>query len=408
MAEARIDTKPDWLQEVSGGLDAVPGVECAGIHAGIKAEGLDMALFRTERTSTVAGTFTLNAFRAAPVQVSAKRAAGGRAQAVIVNSGNANCCTGEKGMQDALAMAKRVAERLNLPEDEIFVCSTGKIGIPMPTEKVLAGIDQLAGKLGRHGDDAAQAILTTDTRKKTIAVQFEHEGRKITIAGIAKGAGMICPNMATMLSFIFTDASIDAGSLQTALKQAVEVSFNSITVEGDTSTNDTVLVFANGLAGPAKDGPGFRTLFAEALQYVCVSPAKMIPADAEGATKFLEVRVEHAHAPVLAKRAAMFVANSVLWKTALFGQQANWGRIAAALGASGVWGMEPSKTKIVLNGFTVMEDGALVKVDEAALEASMKQHDISIDIDLCGGPGAWTVWTSDLSYEYIRCNVDMS
>lgn len=407
MSKAKVDVKPEWLEELEGGLDVVPGVECAATHCGTKPEGLDLALFRCEKPSVVAGTFTTNKFRAAPVRVSEGRVKGGSAQAIIVNSGNANCCTGERGLQDALAMGKRAAERLGLPEEEVLVCSTGKIGIYLPLPEVLAGIDWVATNLGKNSDKAAEAILTTDTRKKIVAVRFNHEGKFFTIAGIAKGAGMICPNMATMLSFLFTDASVEQAFLASALREAVEVSFNSITVDGDTSTNDTVLVLANGLAGPVKEEGKFCSLFAEALRYACVRLAKMIPADGEGATKLVEVRVLGAPSPLEAKRAALTVANSTLMKTALFAHQSNWGRIAAALGRSGVEGYDPSKVKVFMNGHLVLAGGGSSEVDQVSLDESMKKPEITVEMDLGAGTGSWQIWTCDLSYEYIRVNVDI-
>ena len=408
MSEKRVDAKPRWLHELDEGIDAVPGVESAGIGCGIKAEGLDLALFRCEKPSVAAGTFSTNKFRAAAVRVTEARVKRGSAQAIIANSGNANCCTGERGLQDALAMAKRTAEKLGLPEEEVLVCSTGKIGIHMPMPQVLAGIDRLAGSLGKNGNQAAEAILTTDTRKKTVAVRFDCQGRPITIAGVAKGAGMICPNMATMLSFLFTDACVEQDFLSAALRKAVAVSFNSITVEGDTSTNDTVLLLANALAGNAQSDKKFQRAFAQALKYVCVRLAKMIAADGEGTTKFVEVTVRGAATAAAAKQAARTVANSVLVKTALFGQQANWGRVAAALGRSGVEGYDPASVSIGLNGHVVMAGGAPCEVDKAALEESMKNRDITIEIDLGAGSRTWQVWTSDLSYEYIRSNIEIS
>jgi glutamate N-acetyltransferase/amino-acid N-acetyltransferase len=219
---------------------------------------------------------------------------------------------------------------------------------------------------------------------------------------------MICPNMATMLSFLFTDACVEQGFLSAALRKAVAVSFNSITVEGDTSTNDTVLLLANGLAGNAQSDKKFQRAFAQALKYVCVRLAKMIAADGEGATKLVEVMVRGATTAAGAKQAARTVANSVLVKTALFGQQANWGRVAAALGRSGVEGYDPASVSIGLNGHVVMAGGAPCEVNKAALEESMKNRDITIEIDLGAGSRTWKVWTSDLSYEYIRCNIEIS
>jgi len=407
VSEVKVEGKPEWLEELEEGIDAVPGFVCAATHCGIKEEGLDLALLVSERPSVVAGTFTTNKFRAAPVRVSEERVRKGRARAIIVNSGNANCCTDERGVRDAIETTKRVAERLGLAEEEVLVCSTGKIGIYLPVQKLLAGVDWLAANLGKNGEAAAEAILTTDTRKKTVGVRFVFEGRPFTIAGMAKGAGMICPNMATMLCFIFSDAGVEQAFLSAALREAVEVSFNSITVDGDTSTNDTVFVLANGVAGPVKEEERFNALFGEALRYVCLKLARMIVADGEGATKMVTVKVQGAPTAEDAKRVALTVANSMLVKTAVFGQQSNWGRVAAAVGRSGVEGYDPRKATVKLNGHLVLSQGGPEAVDEVSLEESMKKPEITIEVDLSAGSGSWQVWTSDLSYEYVRSNVDI-
>ena len=327
------------LKEIPGSITAPKGFKAAGVKAGIKKSGKeDVALIVSDVPATAAATFTLNTMAAAPVAVSKEVAAKGQAKAIVVNAGCANACTGEQGMADAREMAAEAAKALKVDASEVFVASTGVIGVELPMDKVKQGIVKAAAELSVDGEkNAGKAIMTTDTFSKAIAVELELGGKTVRIGGVAKGSGMIHPNMATMLAFITTDAAISQPVLQQALAYCIQVSFNMISVDGDTSTNDMVTVLANGLAGNAVvdrvDTEDYMT-FLTALHAVCVFLAKAIARDGEGATKFLEVQVKGAISFYEAKKAAMTIAKSPLVKTAFFGQDPNWGRIVSAVGYS--------------------------------------------------------------------------
>jgi len=421
----QIDARPEWLEEVAGGIDAVPGVISGVAHCGLKTASLagqtgpppDLALLMSERLAVAAYTMTTNRFRAAPLQVSERRLRGGRAQAVVVCAGNANACTGPEGVADAEAMVAEAARCLRLDPQHVAVASTGVIGVRLPLERVLSGIATAAAQMGKNGALAAQAILTTDRRSKELAVRYQSGAPQgaglITLAGIAKGAGMIAPNMATMLCFLFTDAALSEESLAMCLRSAVELSFNSITVEGDTSTNDFVLLLANGLSqgrqGSATpvEGDDYLQQFCTALRYVCIQLAKMIVRDAEAATKFIELEVRGAANAREAKQVGLTIANSPLFKSACYGSDPNWGRIAAALGRSGVQ-FDPEAVSLALNRVTVFRGGAPVPFDREALHASLQASEILVTIDLGCGPAARKIWTSDLTPGYIEYNAAYS
>jgi glutamate N-acetyltransferase / amino-acid N-acetyltransferase len=397
-----------YLFGIPGGLSAVKGLRAAGVACGLKKDGApDLALVVSDKTATVAGTFTTNRVQAAPVQVSRRRLRGGRFAAIILNSGNANACTGPQGMQDAEAMADAAARALRRPAPQVFVASTGVIGKPMNMEAVRAGIAKVAAELSPSGGShAAQAIMTTDTVPKEAAVAFSLGKRRIAIGGMAKGAGMMAPHMATMLAVLATDARVPAGALQQALRRAVNASFNCITIDGDTSTNDTVLCFATGAAGGPTLVPGttaFRT-FQTGLELVCLSLAKMIVRDGEGATKLVEVRVEGARTPAEARLAAETVANSPLVKTTLFGEDINWGRIMAALGRSGAQ-FDPRAVDIGVDEIAVVRGGIGlgVHVEETA-NHRMHQREFTLAVHLHAGRGTARIWTTDLSEAYVRVN----
>ncbi len=394
---------PDWLKVVEGGVDAVPGYLSGAASAGLKGAGPDLALLLSERLAAAAMVATTNLFRAAPVEVTARHLASGRAQAIVVNSGNANACTGPQGVLDAEEMCALAGRALGVPQECVAVASTGLIGVPLPMDKMREGIRAAAAGMGKNGSEAARAIMTTDTFPKQVAVRYQARKGEITLAGMAKGAAMIAPQMATMLCFLFTDAALTAEALALALRGAVELSFNSITVEGDTSTNDTVLLLANGASGTEEPDEQEMRRFGAALRYVCLELAKMIVRDAEGATKIIEVQVRRAQTARDAKQAAMAVANSVLVKTALFGADPNWGRVAAALGRSGAL-FDPSRVTIRLNQTTVFQAGRAAGFDHDALKQELQGAEIAVSIDLGAGSAEATVWTSDLTTEYVNLN----
>ncbi len=396
------------LKDINGGITAPKGYKAAGVRAGIKKSGReDVAVIHSITPANMAALFTTNTMVAAPVIVSRRVAETGKASAIVVNSGCANACTGEQGLTDARSMAHITAKLLGVKDDEVLVASTGIIGVNLPMEKLAAGIKQAVIELSEDGHEKAkQAIMTTDTFSKDCAYEFMLGGKPVRIAGMAKGSGMIHPNMATMLAFVTTDAAVAAPVLKQALAEAVNVSFNMITVDGDTSTNDMISVMANGLAGnkPIDSTAGNDYIvFAAALKVVCLHLAKLVARDGEGATKFLEVTVRGAKDFADAKKAAMAVAKSPLVKTAFFGQDPNWGRILCAVGYSEAE-TNQEKTTLAISGITIVKAGMGTDYDEKALRAVMAAHDINVTIDLGVGGAEATVWTCDFSYEYVKIN----
>ena len=393
----------------TAGVAYPQGFKAAGVRAGIKKNGnLDVAVIHTERTAAVAGVFTKNLVAAAPIQVSKRVVATGTAHAVVANAGCANACTGEQGLRDAESMAQIAAQELGCKADDVIVASTGLIGSNLPMDKMAAGIRDAVSKLSREGSvNAGNAIITTDTYSKACATEIELGGVEVRFGAIAKGSGMIRPDMATMLCFITTDADIDQKLLQTALSDATEVSFNLLTVDGDTSTNDSVVVLANGAAGNKKiveRGADYDKFF-ETLKTICVEMAKRIAADGEGATKFLTINVTGAKSFADAKQVGMAVANSPLCKTAIFGQDPNAGRFICAVGYSGVE-VVPEKVTIKFGDITVYAGGLVTKFDQDAARKLLTEHDIVIDIDLGLGDSKATVYSCDLSFVYIKINAD--
>lgn len=384
------------------------GVLAAGMAAGIKkGEALDLALIVSEREATVAGVFTTNKVVAPPLIWDRQRLRRGKGRAIIVNSGNANACTGRRGYDDAVTMAALTASALGVPREDVYVGSTGVIGKPLPMEKIEAAIPLLAARLHRHGgEDAARAIMTTDTTVKTAAVSDSIGGRTVTVGGIAKGSGMIHPNMATMLAYLATDAQVPRTVLQRGLRQATERSFNRIPVDGDTSTNDMVLCMANGMAGnrPFKPGSADARRFQSLLDHVCLDLAKKVAWDGEGATKFVELRVKGARTQADALRAAITIATSSLVKTAWFGEDANWGRTMAALGRSGARIAE-DRIAIMVGPVQIVRRGMGLGPDaEEQANAVMKSREFTVAIDLGMGHANATVWTTDLTPDYIKIN----
>lgn len=386
----------------------VQGFKAWGIHCGIKKESKkDLAVIFSDRPAAVAGVFTKNRVKAAPVLLDQMRIKSGVGQAIVANSGCANACTGKKGLADAKATAEVAARELGIRPEAVYVASTGVIGEYLPMPKIETGLATAVGLLSSTGwEPTAEAIMTTDMYPKIAVVQEEIGGRTVTVAGIAKGSGMIHPDMATMLCFIVSDAAISAPLLRRALLSSVDKSFNAITVDGETSTNDMVLCLSNGAAGNKKIAQGSKDLkkFQASLDAVAAALARQIVRDGEGATKFVEITVRGAKNPVEAKRAAMAVAKSTLVKTALFGEDANWGRIMAALGHAGVE-MDEARTDIYIGKSKVVEKGlGTGKASEREASLALKQHDIQIQIDLKKGSGSARVWSCDLSYEYIKIN----
>ena len=396
------------LTPIPGAVTAPQGFLAGTLCCGIKANKPDLALIVSERPATVAVTLTTNAFRAAPVTVTAEHAASGAARAVVVNSGAANAATGEPGILNARRMTAVAAEALGLAPEEVLVCSTGHIGNPLPMDKIEPGIVELAGKLSADaGEDAARGIMTTDTFPKAVAVEFEICGKPVRLGGICKGAGMICPQMATMLCFLTTDLAVPAELLQSALSTAVDHAFNCVTVDGDQSTNDTVALFANGASGASltsAEGEDYTT-FAAALGYVTQELAKMIARDGERATKFVTIRVTGARDFDHARRMGRAIANYTLLKTALFGGDFNWGRLAAAVGAAQE-GADPKLVTLTLGGITPWQRGQNLPYDREEGLRRMAEKEIAIEVDLGLGTSEATVWTCDLTPGYVEYNAE--
>jgi glutamate N-acetyltransferase/amino-acid N-acetyltransferase len=396
------------FRPVATGLAAVQGLKATGIACGIKATGkLDLALVVADRPAAVAATFTTNRVQAAPVSLSRRHLRGGRLAAIVLNSGNANACTGPRGRADAEATAAAVAEALGCPVRQVFVASTGVIGRPLPMGNLRAGIREAATQLSRRGARlAAQAVLTTDNGPKEAGVSFRLGGRRVTVAGFCKGAGMIAPRMATMLAVVATDASLPSRLLRQALRAAVAESFNCITVDGDTSTNDTVFCLATGASGAPAIAAGtaaFRA-FQAALTRTCRALARMIVRDGEGATKLAEIRLRGGRSAAEAARAARIVAESPLVKTTLGGEDINWGRIMAALGRSGAR-FDPEAVEIAVDGLAVVRRGmSLGAAAEARANRRLRRREFRLDIDLHAGRGQARIWTTDLTEEYVRIN----
>lgn len=387
---------------------SVPGYKAWGIHCGIKkTDKKDLAIIYSDREGAVAGVFTKNRVKAASILLDMARVKSGKGQVIIANSGCANACTGKRGFADARATAEIAAQELGIKPEAVYVASTGVIGDFLPMPKMATGIATAVGLLATTGwEQAAEAIMTTDLVSKLSVVQEEIGGKTITIAGIAKGSGMIHPNMATMLCFIVTDANISTTMLKKSLITSTENSFNNITIDGEMSTNDMILCMANGAAGNKRPGVGGKDSkkFQTCLDTVARSLAKQVVKDGEGATKFVEIGVRNAKNPAEAKRAATTVAKSSLVKTAIFGEDANWGRIMVALGYSGVE-MDEARTDIYIGKSKLVEKGmGQGKLAERDAMLALKQREVQIIIDLHKGKASAMVWTCDMSPEYVKIN----
>jgi len=394
-----------------GEILPVAGIKLASFAAGIKKNGRnDLVVFSFDESATCAATFTRNAFCAAPVTLAKKHLSQHSPRALLINSGNANAVTGEIGMANAMQCCAWLAEKLDCAAEQILPFSTGVIGQQLPMPVMQAGINQVVD--GFSEDNwmlACRGIMTTDTVAKGMSKKILLDGKDITISGIAKGSGMICPNMATMLAFIATDANIEASFLQRCLSDAVEDSFNSITVDGDTSTNDACVLIATGKANnnPINKDSAEANVFIDALHDVCQYLAQAIIRDGEGATKFISVSVLQAQSKAEAKNVAYTIAHSPLVKTALFASDPNWGRILAAVGRAGIEQLDVTKVNLFLDEVCIVRDGGVdMAYTEEKGQAVMDNEEISINVELGRGDASATIWTTDLSHEYVRINAE--
>jgi glutamate N-acetyltransferase/amino-acid N-acetyltransferase len=394
---------------IEGGVTAPKGFKAAGVCAGIKVDALDLALLVSDVSAVVAGTFTTNAVQAAPVKLCKRVVESGTARAVTVNSGCANACTGKNGMVAAEAVASATGEVLGIPVDEVLVCSTGTIGKPLPIDKISNGLPAAVEALSAEGGGAAaRAIMTTDTVDKQYAVEVEIGETSVRIGGMAKGAGMIEPKMATMLAFITTDAAVAPAALQACLCGAVKKSFNRVTVDGDQSTNDTALIFANGCSGceMLDESHADWHRFVDAVNAVTLELAKMMVKDGEGATKFVTITVDGAVTADDANKAAKAIANSLLCKTAWFGGDPNWGRVIAAVGYSGAQ-VDADLVDITFDDVAAVRQGQMAEgVTLSELEAVYARKAFEILVDLNLGRASDTVYTCDCSYDYVKINAE--
>ena len=413
------------VKKIEGGVTAAKGFQASSTAAQIKYQGrTDMAMIYSASPCAAAGTFTRNVVKAAPVIWDRDLVRSGKPMhAVIVNSGIANACTGQEGLDYCRQTAEAAAQHLPVPADSVLVGSTGVIGFQLPIDRIRAGVAALAGELGddtAHGTAAAQAIMTTDTHKKECACTFELDGKTVTVGGMAKGSGMIHPNMCTMLGYVTTDAAVDASVLQTAVSAIVDVTFNMISVDGDTSTNDTLLVLANGEAGNAvidkAEGPAYEALF-EAIHTVCRELAMQMAGDGEGATKLIEVNVQGMDTVSNARTLAKSVICSSLTKAAVYGSDANWGRILCALGYAGVE-FDPNDLQLYFvdeenksgdgsdKRMLIFTDGAAADYSEEEATELLKKEKVTILAQFHMGEASATAWGCDLTYDYVKINAD--
>ena len=404
------------MKQIPGGVTAAKGFEAAGVEAGIKYKNrMDMAVVYSEVPCKAAGTFTTNVVKAAPVKWDQKIVyESGIAQAVIINAGVANACTGAEGYGYCLDTAKAAGKAFGIPEESVLVASTGVIGMQLPMNKILAGVDLLAEAKGaslEHGTLASKAIMTTDTVNKEIAVEFEVGGKTVTIGGMCKGSGMIHPNMCTMLGFVTTDVNISKELLLKALQEDVKDTYNMVSVDGDTSTNDTVLLLANGMAGNAEiteENDDYKA-FCEALNFVNTFLARKIAGDGEGATALFEVKVVNAASKEEAVILSKSVVTSSLTKAAIYGHDANWGRILCALGYSGVQ-FDPEKVDLYFESavgkLKIIENGVSTGYSEEVATKILSEEEVTAIADMKMGEYSATAWGCDLTYDYVKINAD--
>lgn len=404
------------MEIIQGGVTAAKGFKAAGMNAGIKNKTKkDMAMIFSEKPCVTAGTFTTNKVFAAPVKWDKNIVYNSEySQAVVINSGVANACTGEEGDNACLREAQAVSKALGIPENSVLVASTGVIGMQLPMDTMVAGINALPSMLAdtqEAGTQAAEAIMTTDTRSKQVAVTVDIKGKKVTVGGMCKGAGMIHPNMATMLCYITTDCDIDKALLQKMTSAIVDDSFNMISVDGDTSTNDTALVLANGMAGNKKiteEGADYNAFY-EGLSYVFTELSKMIAGDGEGCTCLFEVQVKGATTKAEAKTLAKSIVTSSLTKAAIFGHDANWGRILCAMGYSGA-DFDPEKVDIFFKSeageLQIVKDGTATDYSEEKATEILSQNPVIAIADVKQGDASATAWGCDLTFDYVKINAD--
>ncbi|MDQ5809657.1 MAG: bifunctional glutamate N-acetyltransferase/amino-acid acetyltransferase ArgJ [Actinomycetota bacterium] len=394
------------IKMLPGGAVAARGFVAAGVECGVRGVGArDLGLLFSERECTAAAVYTRNVLRGAPLVVTRRSMEDGSVRAVVVNSGNANAATGQKGLQDAYAMRALAAEALGIEAGEVAAASTGVIGERLPMAEISAGIAEAAAKLDRDGAPYAEAILTTDTRTKEVAVRVEIGGKSVTVGGTAKGSGMIHPNMGTMLAFLTTDAAVEARCLHEALRAATDRTFNRVSVDGDTSPSDMAVFLANGAAGNeplALDSPDYP-IFAEAVEAVARGLAKEIARDGEGATRLVEVVVEGARDESSAAALAKSVVGSNLVKAAVFGEDANWGRVLTAMGYSGVT-FDPDGVGLWFGPVKVFEAGEPAVHEEAEANAALAAGEVRITARLSEGDASATAWGCDLTYKYVEIN----
>lgn len=404
------------MEKIKGGVTAAKGFQAAATAAGIKyKDRTDMAMLYSEKPCVAAGTFTTNVVKAAPVLWDKKIVTGSAyAQAVVINAGIANACTGEEGFGYCRATAEKTAEILSIPADAVLVASTGVIGMQIPIDRICNGVEQMSGKLNgdiTSGHEAALAIMTTDTHEKEVAVQFAVGDKTVTVGGMCKGSGMIHPNMCTMLSFVTTDLAISKELLQEALSEDIKDTYNMVSVDGDTSTNDTCLLLANGMAGNTKitEKNADYENFCKALHIVNEGLAKMMAGDGEGATALFEVKVIHAKTKEEAVTLSKSVVTSSLTKAAIYGHDANWGRILCALGYSGV-SFDPQKVDLYFESaagkLQIIENGVALDYSEEEATKILSEKEVTAVADMKMGDAAATAWGCDLTYDYVKINAD--
>ena len=390
------------------GIIMCPGFKAAGIAAGLKKKSKkDLGLIFSTVPASVAGVFTRNRVKAAPVILDRERIKSGVCQAIIVNSGNANCCTGEQGIRDAETMASLSASELGISEDLVLVASTGVIGEPLPIERIKTAIPDLVGALQPGGiSDLAESIMTTDTVPKIVSSQGVVEGKSFIVSGVAKGAGMIRPDLATMLCFVCTNANASPDVLKGVLISAIDRTFNRITIDGDTSTNDTVLMLANGLSGAVIETPGDKAIFQEVIDRILLDLAKQLVRDGEGVTKLVEIIVQGSASDSDARKVADTVAHSPLVKTAFFGEDANWGRIIGAVGRAGV-DVDPDRIDLFFNDIQMVKAGmGCGKAVEVEATKVLKKSEFTVVVNLNMGQGFGSMITCDFSVDYVKINAD--
>jgi len=396
------------IQQISGGITAPKGFLAAGVCCGLKTVGNDLAIIYSQEPCVAAAVFTSNRFQAAPVSVSKQHLASASAfHAIVANSGCANCATGEQGIRDAQAMAEITAAFLNIPEDPILVASTGKIGTFLSMDKIKAGIRDALSTLNKEGGlAAAEAILTTDSVPKQVAVKLVIQGKQVIIGGIAKGAGMIAPNMATMLAFLTTDAMLSKELLDKMFRNAVNSSFNSITIDGDTSTNDTAAILANGASGVVLNESDLD-VFQAGLNHICLELATMIVRDAEGATKLLKIHIKNAPNQDMARTIGLSIANSTLVKCALFGADPNWGRILCAIGNAGI-DIDLGDIDVYVGQMQLVKNSCAWEFDHAEAHRILSMNEVELTVDLKQGDHEAVVLGCDITTEYVGFNAHYS